>query len=207
MADNAPIGAAWNRRISAVRQDLSPGLNAALEPILSRFAVTPRPGKRQPPARRTNFDHRHVPQRLPDAWFVPFFEHLSVASSRQLRRAAAIGLVRLVEGGTYARARHLLGMPDTLTAGTSKLTAWLRDNADAFTSALNDLADHLDAIPNLVDYGNRRQQLANWSIPTEQWAITTHEQSMPSTRNRRALHWGDNADVASAPVASAAGEA
>jgi hypothetical protein len=192
MADNAPIDRAWNLRISAIRQDLSPGLNAALEPILARFAVLPRPGRRQAPARRANFDHRHIPHRLPDAWFAPFLGKLPTAGAGPLRRAAAITLVRLVEGGTYAQARHLLGIPATLTTGTSASTAWLRDNADAFTSALNDIADHLDASTNLVDYGNRRQQLANWSIPVEQWVATAHEHSEQSRGNHRAPDWGDD---------------
>jgi hypothetical protein len=191
MADAAPIGAAWNRRISAIRHELSPGLNTALEPILSRFAVTPRPGKRRPPARKANFDHRHIPQRLPDAWFGPFFGRLPTAGAGQLRRVAAISLVHLVTGGTRVEARRLLGMPDTFTSRTTMSTAWLRDNADAFTHALQALADHLDADTKLVDYGNRRQQLANWSIPAQQWTETVREHAEPTSEKSIPPDWGD----------------
>jgi hypothetical protein len=177
--------------MTAIRDELSPGLNIALEPILAQFAVTPRSGRHQPPARKANFDHRHIPQRVPDAWFDPFFGRLPTAGAGPVRRAAAIALVRLVDGGTQLQARHLLGIPATLTSGTFATTAWLHNNAEAFNSSLNNLADYLDAMTDLVDYGNRRQQLANWSIPAEQWAQTVREQSEPSHGNHRAPDWND----------------
>jgi len=137
-------------------------------------------------------DHRHIPQRLPDAWFDPFFGQLPTTGASRLRRVAAISLVHLVTGGTRAEARRLLGMPDTFTSGTSMSTAWLRDNADAFTNALHNLADHLDASTNLVNYGHRRQHLGNWSIPAEQWAETVLEHANPIPAHRTPPDWGDH---------------
>ena len=195
MADVAPIGGqGWNLRIAAIRHDLSPGLNAALEPVLLRFAAPPRPGRRRPPSRRANFDYRHVPQRLPDGWFDPFFEKLAMDGPADLRRAAAIDLVRMVEGGTYDQARQRLGITRFSTANrSSAMHAWLRDNANAraYIDALNNLANHLDTITPLIDYDNRRQKLATWSIPEEQWKATVAQHSQPDTKHRPPPSWGD----------------
>jgi hypothetical protein len=78
------------------------------------------------------------------------------------------------------------------TAALIRTATRLHDNADAFAKALHDLADHLDAGTNLVDYGNRRRQLADWSIPTEQWAETVLEYAEPTPENRPAPDWGDH---------------
>ncbi len=155
----------------------------ALQPVLLRFTPSPKASRIHSflPTRRANFDHRHIPQRLPDTWFDRFFGQLP-AGSRLLRRAAAIRLVLMVEGGTYAQAGHLLGLSDGMARGTfALLNQWFKNstNAQAFTAALNNLADELDVTTDLIDYGNRRRQLADWSIPPDDWRALVADRYRP----------------------------
>lgn len=196
LADQAPLGPAWARRIIAVQERVSPGLQTALQPRLGRLA---RPtagtvGSHLGPTRRGNFDHRHIPQRLPDAWFNRYVRHLQEGSHRLLRRAAAIRLVRMVNGGSYAQAGSHLGLSESATKTTLiQLSPWFRDkaNSHAFTTALNALADELDAATALVDYGTRRQRLARWSIPPDEWRAITHGRGQTPPSRRGITDWGE----------------
>ena len=195
MVDAAPVGPAWFRRITATLQHISPGLTTALQPGLLRFAPPSknRGGHSLLPTRRANFDHRHVPQRLPDAWFDRFFGQLP-PGSRLLRRAAAIRLVLMVEGGTYAQTDQLLGLPYGMARATFIiLNKWFQNstNARAFTVALDALADELDVTTNLIDYGNRRQQLADWSIHPDDWRAIIGDRYQPPPLQPGTPDWGE----------------
>jgi hypothetical protein len=146
------------------------------------------------PTRRVSFHHRHIPQRLPDTWFDRHFGHLPEGSDRLLRRSAAIRLVRMIEGGTYGQAGALLGIGERTTKVTFiNLSSWFRNtaNSNAFTAALNALADDIDAASDLIDYGKRRQRLEHWSIPADDWQTLTGGccQSPPAWRGQ--IDWGE----------------
>jgi len=100
----------------------------------------------------------------------------------------------MIEGGSYAQAGNLLGFSDTTTKTTLiHLNLWFQNktNSDPFATALNALADELDAATTLIDYQNRRQRLARWSIPPEHWqALTGSRCHIPPSR-RGITDWGE----------------
>ncbi|MEU5941645.1 hypothetical protein ABZ807_21220 [Micromonospora sp. NPDC047548] len=182
--------------VCSERRNVSPGLQTALQPRLGKLAspAAGTLGSHLGPTRRGNFDHRHIPQRLPDAWFDGHFRHLPKGSPRLLRRAAAIRLVRMVNGGSYAQAGRHLGLPESVTKTTLiQLSPWLRNkaNSHAFTAALNNLADELDAATALIDYGTRRQRLAHWSISAEEWEAVTFGRCHTPPSRRGITDWGE----------------
>jgi hypothetical protein len=180
LAAQASLGPAWARRVTTFdTHRASPALTSALHPILSQWIKAP--GRRvvrylPGPTRPANFDHRHVPQRLPDGWYQRHFGHLTGANPMLLNRLGAINLVRLVEGGSLPGAARLLGNPDGRAWSTiARLRSWFqqRAHAAAFSAALDALADELDAATDLVNYGQRRDALADWSIPPDEWHALT----------------------------------
>lgn len=167
---------------------ISPHLDLSVRPAARAF------GSYLGPSRRAKFDHRHIPQQLPDAWFDRHFGHLPPGNRKYLKRLAAIRLVRMIEGGSYGHAGRLLGLTEATTKATLvSLSQWLQNtvNADMFTAALNALADELDTITKLTDYGNRRRALADWLIPSDDWHdLTRMRREAPRPRGGM-IDWGD----------------
>lgn len=196
LADRAPLGPPWQRRVTAIHDHLSPGLQVALQPTLARWTKPKAgtPGHRFTPTRRANFDHRHIPQRLPDSQYDRHFGHLPGGNPTFLRRLAALRLVHMVEGGSYAHACTLLGVPFTLSqSAVIQLGDWFRDasNSVAFTAALNTLADELDQTSNLIDYGMRRQHLSRWLIPPSDCQVLSGGRANTPPLRQGMTNWGD----------------
>lgn len=200
LAAQAPLGPSWARRLAAIDNSDSPGVKAALQPIAAKWVKPPARtivGHRLGPTRRAAFNHRHIPQRLPDDWYTPHFGHLTGANPKVLRRMAAMKLVRMVEGGALQHAGTRLGIPVARTASTNvHLNPWFQDrtNSAAFNAALNTLADKIDAATDLVDYGQRRDALATWTIQPHDWQTLTADLVAAETPQRppiRATDWGN----------------
>jgi hypothetical protein len=102
----------------------------------------------------------------------------------------------IATSGSLNDASGLLGI--SISRGKTAVNSigpWFRDktNASAFYDSLNALADDLDARPTLINYGNRRQRLAHWTLPPEdlQPLIQLADSAAPAPpeRHRRLASW------------------
>jgi len=109
----------------------------------------------------------------------------SGANGKHVRRAAALKLVEMTAGGSWADCARALGMPRGYASTSLSL---LRDRcpSDAtwqlFQSGVEAIATELDANPNRIDYGHRRRTLSTWSIPEDHWTELVHGLSDSLTR-------------------------
>jgi hypothetical protein len=123
-----------------------------------------------PPGRRYQFDHRHIPQVLPEDWFDRYFHDLTGMHPRMLRRLASIRLVQMAHGGGFPAAGRLLGYSPGKSYEAHRSSHGI---AGPVIDRLHALADELDAARNLVNYERRRQALAAWTIPPDEWDSLT----------------------------------
>jgi hypothetical protein len=144
------------------------------------------------------FDHRHVPQRLPDEWAALHFSDVRGIQHRHLHLTAAIRLAQLSGGGSHSTAGEKLGIPrGTVTSAVQHVRAWTRDPANSlrFATAVREFAERLNAIARPTDYALRRSQLRSWIIPPGDWnpvaeqiaAVTGLSQPDAASQRRRRL--------------------
>ena len=202
-----PTKATWTRGILIRQPDCSPGLRAALAPVLQTYMPLP-PGRRrralQAPVRRTRYKPEHVASFLQEDWYQRHFAHMDGINPVHLRRAAAAYLCQLADGGSVQNAAEFLGIPVHLACQSIKLMQrWVRNSPDPrqFERALRTLADELHSTPYLIDYRRRREALSYWSIESEVWrallarlsSTSGHARpAQPSDRQRQtasALAW------------------
>lgn len=159
------------------------------------------------PSRKHRYSVEEVPAYLPKLWFDTYFDsfldHMPEDQRprvRALRRAASLQLVKLATGLSWHRCAEPLGLTPRMAA---KLLASLAKRFEPvklwpeFDRRVDQIADHLDAADERVNYASRRQGLAEWRMPSEDWHLLTggiprlrrlHEQGDPDVGT--ALAWG-----------------
>lgn len=200
LIDAAPFVREWIRRFLAGDGYCSPGLqtaagtDAGAQHVIKRTGVQPR--ALQPPPRPVRFGPQHIPQYLPSKWYHEYFAAFTDLPERFLRRAVTVLLARICAGGGIRSAGPRLG----LSWGISRhavltVTTQLRRESRlaAFNTALDALADMLHTSVALVDYGRRRQALADWSLAPQQWHDLTDDLVGKPVNGKASLHidWSD----------------
>ncbi|MGW1810483.1 TniQ family protein [Streptomyces sp. NPDC002078] len=160
------------------------------------------------PPRKHRYSVEEVPAYLPKVWFDTYFDgfldHMPEDQRprmRALRRAASLQLVKLATGLSWHRCAEPLGLTPKMAA---KLLANLAKRFEPvklwpeFDRRVDQIADHLDVSDERINYANRRQGLAEWRMPSEEWHLLTggiprlrrlHEQVGPDVGT--ALAWGE----------------
>ena len=140
------------------------------------------------------FDHRHIPQRIPIAWYERHFAGPGDVSPRALRRAVAIYLIQLSCALSVKDTSALLGIPHGRSlSSVFTITRWASDPANArrLAAGLQTLISELNNTPCLTDYGHRRDTLATWSTPSRLAdAVRGHQYAAPGRHSRAAVAHG-----------------
>lgn len=176
--ENAPPGAC---RSFFSRPDFSPSLaRAMVRRVHGFYAAGPLEyAALRVPSRACRFTVEEVPSHLPVSWydehFADFADHVPLANLytvRHLRRAASLKLAEMTAGGSWRHCAEVLGIPAGLAhsalvklrrqIGASGL--WTR-----FEDVTEELAHHLDVLPERINYAQRRRALAEWQMPAEDW--------------------------------------
>ena len=167
------------------RMDVSPDLSRALAQRSLGFnrAGGHHRAKQDVPSRQCRFGIEHVPALLPEAWIGAHFGDLSslwgprdIWKPRHLRRVASLRLVEMAGGGTWPQCAVILGMP-WITAQRS-LTVLKRSLVPGglwplLNTAIEMVAQSLDADALRVDFAARRRTLSTWQVPVEDLAALT----------------------------------
>lgn len=147
------------------------------------------------------FRAAHVPQRLDgDAHRRHFtaFEDLEPGgrhnAAHRLRRCAAVALVEMSHQVSQREALALLGVPSHCgyANNLARLDAALArtGRAPEFRRALQAAAQEIEDDPDRTDHGARRNALATWTIPQQDWnrLVTALR---PLQYQGRAADWGE----------------
>lgn len=140
----------------------------------------------------------HVPQLFwPQEFEQSFADLLPGIRETNARRLCSMWLVKLFEQCTWKEAARRLELPpDASSSMVNKAMSLLNreGNAEIFVANLREVARQLETNPNLVDYGSRRQALADFTeIPAEQWQAICKDAGMHKGKargkNRFAAAW------------------
>lgn len=167
------------------RMDVSPGLSRALAQRSLGFnrAGGHRHAKQHVSSRQCHFGIEHVPALLPEAWIGAHFGDLTslwepqdIWKPRHVRRVASLKLVEMASGGTWPQCAAILGIR-WITAQRS-LTVLKRSLLPdglwpLLDTAIEMVAQSLDADALRVDFAARRRTLSTWQIPVEDIAALT----------------------------------
>ncbi|MFF0656079.1 TniQ family protein [Micromonospora tulbaghiae] len=203
LLDNRPSLRPWIKQYLPGDGYCSPGLHTALGPevgalhIIKRTGVPSRATRRQgltgPPPTRLRV--QHIPQRPPQHWIDNYLSDFTDLKPRLLQHAVAIRLAHIASDSTSTDAATHLGIPrhaavNAMNVVHRALTTSAR--TAAFHHAVDALAHHLDTDAELLDYGRRRDALANWQIPEHQWREITDGLPEQLVNKRRVPHtdWG-----------------
>ncbi|MER5800905.1 hypothetical protein [Streptomyces mirabilis] len=171
--NEANTGAAFRR------MNVSPDLSRALAQRSLGFnrAGGHHHAKQHVSSCQCHFGIEHVPALLPEAWIGAHFGDLSSLwdpkdawKPRHLRRVASLRLVEMAGGGTWPQRAAILGIP-WITAQRS-LTVLKRSLLPGglwplLDTAVESVAQGLDAEALHVDFATRRRTLSTWQIPVE----------------------------------------
>lgn len=157
----------------------------------------------QPFTHQQTLQHQHIPQRLPDAWFA-LLQDLG-APERHLRRDAAVRLVQMGRGGSRRETAIYLGVTTaSADMASAQLKEWhqTRDNARRYQHALEQLADAIASSPDPVDYQRRREYLAHWVLPPDDWQNIIEAVRRRQTRQDRTIEtlWSATTHLAASAV-------
>ncbi len=184
-------GNTW-RRLSATG---SPLLRAQLDPAaVFRHTTRILSGLPTSPSRRGGYRPEHIPQHLPENWYMPLlkgpFKH-HAKRHELLRRTAAVRLVQLPTGKTTSDAAHYLGLPDTwlrhILATDHRAGPHIARNPLVFDDVVDTIARLLDNLGHAVDYRHRRIQLKDWTLDRAAWDGINDELGPRPTRLRPEL--------------------
>lgn len=167
------------------RMDVSPGLSRALAQRSLGFnrAGGHHHARQHVPSRQCQFGIEHVPALLPEAWIEAHFGDLTslwdpmdVWKPRHLRRVTSLKLVEMAGGGPWPRCAKVLGIP--WTTAQRSLTVLKRILLPGglwplLDTAVEAVAQELDAAALHVDFAARRRTLSTWQIPVEDLAALT----------------------------------
>ncbi|KUN06933.1 hypothetical protein AQI96_32430 [Streptomyces canus] len=177
--NEANTGAAFRR------MDVSPDLSRALA---QRFLGFNRAGghhhaRQHVPSRHSHFGIEHIPALVPETWIGVHFADLTslwapgdVWKPRHLRRVVSLKLVEMAGGGTWPQCAVILGIP-WVTAQRS-LTVLKRSLLPGglwplLDTAVDTVAQEMDAAPTHVDFAARRRTLSTWQMPVEDLSALT----------------------------------
>ncbi|MFJ1859953.1 TniQ family protein [Streptomyces anulatus] len=163
------------------RMHVSPHLVRALAPRSQGFyrAGGHRHVRQQIPSRHSQFEVRHVPALLPQAWLCAHFDGLlhhwtghSDWDVRHLRRVASLKLAEMSGGGTWPQCAQALRIPwntaqhslKTLKEKLAPYHLW-----PTLGQSVENLARHLDCGTQRTDYQHRRATLLRWRLPDAHW--------------------------------------
>lgn len=161
------------------RMDVSPKLSRALAQRSLGFnrAGGHHHARKHVPSRQCHFGIEHVPALLPEAWLAAHFGDLTslwnpgdVWKPRHLRRVASLKLVEMAGGGTWPHCAATLGIPwATAQRSLTVLKQSLLPGGlwPLFETAVESVAQGLDADASRVDFAARRRRLSTWQVPVE----------------------------------------
>ncbi|WP_171109870.1 MULTISPECIES: hypothetical protein [Streptomyces] len=164
------------------RMDVSPELSRALAQRSLGFnrAGGHHHARKHVPSRQCHFGIEHVPALLPEAWLAAHFGDLTslwnpgdVWKPRHLRRVASLKLVEMAGGGTWPHCAAILGIPwATAQRSLTVLKQSLLPGGlwPLFETAVESVAQGLDADASRVDFAARRRRLSTWQVPVEDLA-------------------------------------
>ncbi|NUK83651.1 TniQ family protein [Streptomyces lunaelactis] len=125
------------------------------------------------------FRLEEVPAFVPRAWFDAHIAPLAARlpsrgqnTVRFLRRAASLGLAQLTSGAKWPECAVAMGLPEGCARYALHVLGRQLDEAHlwpAFEEAVEQIARDLDQQMNSVDYANRRQMMATWPLPVDDW--------------------------------------
>jgi hypothetical protein len=167
------------------RMDVSPDLSRALAQRSLGFnrAGGHHHARQHVPSRHCHFGIEHIPALVPETWIRAHFGDLTslwdpgdVWKPRHLRRVVSLKLVEMAGGGTWPQCAVILGIP-WATAQRS-LTVLKRSLLPGglwplLDTAVETVAQELDAAAKHVDFAARRRTLSTWQIPVEDLAALT----------------------------------
>lgn len=167
------------------RMDVSPDLSRALAQRSLGFnrAGGHHHARQHVPSRQSQFGIEHVPALLPEAWIEAHFGDLTslwdpkdVWKPRHLRRVTSLKLVEMAGGGPWPRCAEILGIP--WTTAQRSLTVLKRILLPGglwplLDTAVEAVAQELDAAALHVDFAARRRTLSTWQIPVEDLTALT----------------------------------
>jgi hypothetical protein len=198
LAQHAPsnLDPAWGRTWNLLSRGHSPIIEHEIKqvflhqqpPLTRPTRPTRRPAADGPilaPQQR-GYLPEHIPQHLPEEWFTILLEASApdgLPRTLPLRRIAALQLVQITTGQSMAEAAHFLGVPDAWLTGHLRIAAPPSDLA----RALEALASHIERATDPVDYRQRRERFASWSLPHEDWQdlIRNLPGTKPTKRNSK----------------------
>ncbi|MEU3786450.1 TniQ family protein [Streptomyces sp900129855] len=177
--NEANTGAAFRR------MDVSPDLSRALAQRSLGFnrAGGHHHARQHVPSRHCHFGIEHIPALAPETWIGAHFGDLTslwapgdVWKPRHLRRVVSLKLVEMAGGGTWPQCAVILGIP-WVTAQRS-LTVLKRNLLPGgqwplLDTAVETVAQELEAAARHVDFATRRRTLSTWQIPAEDLAALT----------------------------------
>ncbi|MCX5006739.1 TniQ family protein [Streptomyces sp. NBC_00638] len=141
-------------------------------------------------SRDCHFAAEEVPSHLPQSWYDKYFgdfvdhvPHPNLYTIRHLRRAAPLKLVEMTAGGSWLQCARALDIPESRArSALTKLRHQFGGNAlwKRFEDVTEQLACHLDDLPQRIDYAHRRQALADWQMPRADW--TALVEGLPQAR-------------------------
>jgi hypothetical protein len=167
-----PSRAPWARVLARHQHTCSPALLQAAEPVVRSYRRHEGPHGPKAPARTGGYRPKHVPAFLEQSWHQRHLAPLECNSPTSMRRTGAVLLVQWAAGGSMGDAADFLGINPAggQHAPSTGLYRWVRDHgSERFTTALEDLAQTLDAASGLIDYRHRRQALQEWSLGPGSW--------------------------------------
>jgi hypothetical protein len=131
-------------------------------------------------SRDCHFTAEEVPAHLPQSWydahFRDFADHVPGANLytvRHLRRAASLKLVEMTRGGSWVQCARVLNIPESRArSALNKLRQQFGDSDmwKRFEENTEQLARHLDDLPQRINYAHHRHTLADWQMPRADWS-------------------------------------
>jgi hypothetical protein len=169
--DGKPSRTPWAVVLDRHGPSCSQQLREALEPAARAYRKVSGPHSPRAPARRGGHGPEVIPALLEQRWYDQHLARLGCPMPLNMRRAGSVVLVQWAVGGSMGDAASYLGIRVAPSSGQHSfapdLALWLAEHGEeGFTSALHDLAAHLDAdAPRLVNYYRRRRPCRNGAWP------------------------------------------
>lgn len=166
---------AWTRLVRSLAPNCSIPLQEAAAPLLHAGPQRHRrPATTRPRRREFSFDHKNVSHFLAEPHIQPLLDIVGDSiKSRTVHRFAAVRIVTAVEACSLPTASSLLGLPpDWGNRANRSVMRWAHCHhvSDGVRRAVDHIIDRIDADSTRINYQQRRNALAEWSISPDHWA-------------------------------------